>query len=102
MLGTSIAQRVAGRWIQATPQISDFDGISIYVYPNDHPPPHIHVYHGSDEAEVAILDGKVIQGKLKTLIVRKVREWLKLRRNEVFKSHAEAQTGKRPSKVPPP
>jgi len=36
------------------PRISQFHGVSIYMYYSDHPPPHFHAMHGDDEALLSI------------------------------------------------
>jgi len=100
--GKAMARRVAARWTEAMAAICQFDGITVYVYPNDHPPPHIHAKHGSQEAEVAIADGRIIAGHLSPAVHRKVRNWLNLRRNEVNAVYVEARSGNQPGKVPPP
>jgi len=100
--GFELARRVAARWSQAMASICQFDGISIYLYPNDHPPPHVHAKHGDDEAEVAIANGRLIKGKLPKPIHRKVKAWLALRRNEVNAAHVLANSSRPPGKVPPP
>ena len=41
------------------PQISEFYGISIYMYINDHQPPHFHVKYNCYEAFVNIDNGAV-------------------------------------------
>lgn len=64
--GNEMARRVASRWTKAMAAVCRFDGISIYIYPHDHPPPHVHAKHVSHEAEVAIADGQIIEGSLPT------------------------------------
>jgi len=36
------------------PEISRFYGIVIYMYDNDHAPPHFHAEYGSEEALIRI------------------------------------------------
>lgn len=49
LLSHAMTSRVANRLLRAMPSICEFDGMSIYVYGNDHNPPHIHVMHADDE-----------------------------------------------------
>jgi hypothetical protein len=102
LLGTDIARRVVARWIEAMAAICAFDGISVYVYPADHPPSHIHVFHGSKEAMVEILSGKLLKGNLAPATRKKVLAWLKDHRSEVLEAFARAQAGQSPGKIPPP
>ena len=46
------------------PEISKFYGIIIYMYIDDHNPPHFHVWYDDYEAEITIKDG--IVGELGT------------------------------------
>ena len=38
------------------PRISEFFGILIYMYFEDHAPPHFHAFYGKDEALISIAD----------------------------------------------
>ena len=52
------------------PRIASFDGLTVKIYFNDHPPPHIHVYAGRlrhpgvQAARLSIDTGEIIAGKL--------------------------------------
>jgi hypothetical protein len=46
------------------PKISEFFGISIYMYFGEHPPPHFHARYGGSEALVSIADLSVLEGSL--------------------------------------
>ncbi|HEY3780799.1 MAG TPA: DUF4160 domain-containing protein [Fimbriimonadaceae bacterium] len=48
------------------PQISRFRGISIYMYYEDHEPPHFHAFYGEYEVVVTISDGAVYAGGMPT------------------------------------
>ena len=37
------------------PRLSFFYGIAIYLYYEDHPPPHVHARYGGNEAKVSKL-----------------------------------------------
>ena len=39
------------------PEISRFYGILIYMYVDDHNPPHFHVIYEGEEAMIDIMDG---------------------------------------------
>ena len=49
---------------RSMPRISQFYGISIYMYYGDHAPPHLHAIYGDCEAVVNIQTGAVIAGDL--------------------------------------
>jgi hypothetical protein len=46
------------------PQISQFFGISIYMYYAEHNPPHFHVIYGKNEGQIGISPLALIDGKL--------------------------------------
>lgn len=65
------------------PRISQFHGVSIYMYYKDHAPPHFHAIHGDHEATIAIDTGAVIEGKLPRRSKGLVTDWAMLRRAEL-------------------
>lgn len=66
------------------PRVSTFYGVVIYMYWNerDHPVAHFHAYHAGSRASVA-LDGTVLAGSLETRALQFVREWARLRSDEI-------------------
>ena len=46
------------------PRLSYFYGIAVYVYYEDHPPPHLHARYGEHKAKVSLASGEVIEGSL--------------------------------------
>ncbi|MCO6488371.1 MAG: DUF4160 domain-containing protein [Phaeodactylibacter sp.] len=61
------------------PVIAVVAGVRIYMYFNDHNPPHFHA-RGDGESEVFDLDGNTIEGKLHPKKSKKVRDWAKKNR----------------------
>ncbi|MCX6590079.1 MAG: DUF4160 domain-containing protein [Acidobacteria bacterium] len=62
------------------PTISQFYGITIRMYFNDHPPPHFHAIYGDAQATIDINTGMIIEGDLPARALALVREWALLRR----------------------
>jgi len=60
------------------PLIASFNGIKIYVYSNEHNPPHIHAKYGEYEVQIVIKSGKVWTGNFPGKQKRMVFEWLSL------------------------
>ncbi len=60
------------------PRISEFFGIVIWMYYNDHQPPHFHAAYSGDEALIVIGSGDVYQGQLSQRAFRLVQEWEEL------------------------
>lgn len=65
------------------PTIARFDGIEIVLWPNDHPPPHIHAMVAEDEARISIATGDVLSGTIPRAKLRAVTDWLIAHRESV-------------------
>jgi len=57
------------------PQISRFFGIVIWMYYNEHNPPHFHAQYGEFEALVRIDDLRILTGSLPARVMGLVTEW---------------------------
>jgi hypothetical protein len=75
------------------PRISEFFGIEIYMYYNDHLPPHFHARYQHHFARIDIASGEVTGGQLPTRAERLVREWAALRRAELDANWQRARSG---------
>jgi hypothetical protein len=73
------------------PQISRFFGVVIYMYFNDHAPPHFHAEYGEFEAVYTIETLEILRGKLPRRAHSMVLEWAALYRNELRKNWVRAQ-----------
>jgi hypothetical protein len=65
------------------PTISQFYGITIRMYFDDHPPPHFHAYYGEDAAKIEIDTLRVSEGKLQRRPLALVLEWAVEHRDEL-------------------
>ena len=84
------------------PEICRFGGIIIYMYADDHLPPHFHAKHGGEEAQVSIGDGAVIRGRLSPRAERMVAAWAKQRTEELERAWERAKRSQDPGRVAPP
>jgi hypothetical protein len=66
------------------PEISRFFGIVIFMYFNDHAPPHFHARYGSDRAIVAIESLRVLRSTLQPRALGLVMEWAALHKTELL------------------
>ncbi|MGI8787236.1 MAG: DUF4160 domain-containing protein [Pyrinomonadaceae bacterium] len=66
------------------PRISEFFGILIYMYYNDHAPPHFHAEYGGNEALYEIETLRVYAGGLPRRVHNLVLEWADLHRAELL------------------
>ena len=83
------------------PKISEFFGIAIYMYFDDHPPAHFHARYAEFEAVVQIDDLSVARGNLPPRALGLVIEWATLHRNELGDVWRQAQAMETLSKIPP-
>ena len=74
------------------PRLSHFYGIAIYIYWDDHNPPHLHARYGRAKALVRISDGTIISGELPPTATRLVREWTLARRGELEENWRRARS----------
>ena len=83
------------------PRISEFFGISIYMYYNDHPPPHFHAIYGQFEATVRIDSIDILEGSLPHRAERLVFEWANLYKNELQIDWKLAEAKETMRRIPP-
>lgn len=57
------------------PKISEFFGISIYMYYRDHGPPHFHAIYGDHEGLISIEELRLIEGRLPPRVLGLTIEW---------------------------
>jgi hypothetical protein len=65
------------------PRISSFYGIVIWMYWNDHNPPHFHATYNDYEVLIRINDLSVYTGSLPSRAFGLVMEWASLHQNEL-------------------
>lgn len=70
------------------PLISEFAGISIYMYNNgtEHNPPHFHAICGENECLIDIKKIRKIAGKMKRNKLRMILVWCELHQAELLKN----------------
>ena len=83
------------------PTISSFYGIIIYMYWDDHAPPHFHATYAEYEVQIELSTGTVIKGSLPPRALAMVRRWAKMHRNELEEDWRLCKDNKQPEKIPP-
>ena len=83
------------------PCVSQFFGILIYMYYNEHAPPHFHAEYGGDEALYEIETLRVYAGKLPRRVHNLVLEWADLHRSELLEDWDKARQGEPLTKIEP-
>ena len=68
------------------PEISRFLGIVIYMYFNEHNPPHFHAEYNEFRAAISIDTLGVIEGKLPSRVLSLVVEWAQDHQSELLEN----------------
>lgn len=82
------------------PEISRFYGIIIYMYMNEHNPPHFHVWYEDYKAIITIKDG-IITGSLPRRALNLVYEWLDLHQDELLDNWKRLSNFESPVRIDP-
>ncbi len=83
------------------PLICKFYGILIYIYWNDHAPPHFHAEYGEFEALINIETLEIIKGELPKTALELVRRWAKNHKKELEEDWILAQQKQSLKKIEP-
>jgi hypothetical protein len=83
------------------PCVSQFFGIAIYFYYNDHLPPHFHAEYNGEEALYEIATLRVYRGHLPRRAHALVIEWATLYRDELEDNWERARQGQPLSEISP-
>jgi hypothetical protein len=83
------------------PRISQFYGIAIYMYYEDHAPPHFHAIYGEHEAVVGIQAEEVLAGELPRRALSLVMDWTELHRQELLDNWDLADARRPLNKIAP-
>lgn len=83
------------------PRLSQFYGISVYMYYQDHLPTHFHAIYGEHEAIIDIETGTVLDGRLPRRALSLVREWAALHRDELRRNWELARASQPLQSIPP-
>jgi len=68
------------------PEISRFLGIKIFMFFNEHNPPHFHVEYNEYKASIDINSFGVIEGKLPAKVLGLVIEWADIHQEKLLKN----------------
>jgi len=80
-------------------RISEFYGIVIEMYFDDHPPPHFHARYGDDDAVLSI-DGELLAGS-PVRSMRLMRQWARLHRDELLANWQRLERDEAPRRIDP-
>lgn len=83
------------------PVVSEFNGIEICFYFDDHLPPHFHAKYGNSEALIDIKNSCVLKGSLPSNKLKLVLAWTELHKTELEKNWDKAKNLNLPDKINP-
>lgn len=83
------------------PTISEFFGIVILMYYNDHAPPHFHARYGDFEVLIQISPLGVLKGNFPPRALSLVMEWAQINQNLLLEDWNYATNHKKLHKIPP-
>jgi hypothetical protein len=83
------------------PRISEFYGIIIEMYWNDHNPPHFHARYAGNRAEFDIRTLGILKGRLPAKAVGLVTEWCSLHQDELLAQWERARNHQPLEKIEP-
>ena len=86
--------------INQMPQVSSGRGIRVYIYFEDHAPPHLHAFYSGAEALLGIEDQQLLRGSLPRTQLSLVQEWAAANRDDLMVNWQNAQTGTPLNKLP--
>lgn len=69
-----------------SPKLSEFYGIRIYMYWDDHNPPHIHAEYGGYTAAIDFQRLTLLEGRLPHRAFSLVCQWCEMNENELIKA----------------
>ena len=82
------------------PRISEFYGIVISMYYNDHAPPHFHARYAEHEVELLIESLEVLRGSLPARRLSLVRTWALQHAHELLANWDAGRRGEALSRIP--
>lgn len=83
------------------PLLSEFLGIKIYIYWDDHVPPHFHAEYNGHQVLVDIEENVVIKGVLPANKLKLVLGWAELHHNELVDCWNKAKLNQMPTRIEP-
>jgi hypothetical protein len=57
------------------PRIAEFEGVVVYIYFDEHVPPHFHAIYGDHEAVIAIDTCALVEGSLPRAKLKRAIAW---------------------------
>jgi hypothetical protein len=88
-------------YTKMTPRLSEFYGVKVYMYWEDHNPPHFHAEYAGMEAVISIDPIHVLAGIVPPRVISLVLEWAAMHQIELRACWAQMRFGIKPALIPP-
>ncbi len=103
---TGLRRRLRGRLgrgetDESMPKLSEFYGIQIAMWPNDHGVPHFHARYEGNVVSIAIATLAVLEGGIRPRALVMVRDWASAHRAELLTAWNTIRAGAVPEKIEP-
>jgi len=79
--------------------IAIVDGAKLYMYPNDHPPPHFHILIVGHHAVIDVRTLKLIKGEVPKAKLGGILKWARRRRPQLLEAWDITQSLELPEKI---
>ncbi len=83
------------------PEISRFFGIVVFMYWDEHNPPHFHVRYNEENAVINIKTLKLMEGHLSRRALNLVLDWAELHQEKLLTDWDLCQQNLMPDKIDP-
>jgi hypothetical protein len=83
------------------PTISQFYGITIRMFYNDHAPPHFHAVYGEYELIIGIAPITMLEGRAPNRVLSMVLEWSALHQQELMDDWERCRRAEAPLPIQP-
>jgi hypothetical protein len=81
------------------PVVAIVEGVKVMLFFADHQPPHFHVEHGGQRAQIMIETLDLLAGELQPAKLRAVRMWARPRRRQLLAAWKAAIARRNPGRI---
>lgn len=83
------------------PSVSEFYGIIIYMYWDEHNPPHFHARYQGQEVVIDINQLQVVEGKIPRRGLNLVLDWAEIHQDELLENWRLCENKEHPNQIKP-
>jgi Domain of unknown function (DUF4160) len=79
--------------------LAEIHGITIEMYPLEHPPPHFHALYAEFIIQMNIRTGEAMKGSLPLPQLHRVKNWASTRQDRLLECWLAVEEGRKPEKI---